>query len=237
MARLSRRYLVACIRVSTIVWLVAHYALTVAYVMPVNPVKIELQPVLNATIGAYFYQNWSFFAPNPLSSNYALLMRPLTQLDLDMIPKAGPPADGWYDLSSPVWSRFQENRLTAYDRVTRPQSNAIRQYLSGGPQLTPWAESCEKGDLASCAFYENQLTVARADAGRLLAKVGSAFCRDVACSSKKVTHVAFRARETMSVPWSQRNTAQPAVRDIELGIYPVNERAASTGLYLAPEAE
>jgi hypothetical protein len=72
-----RRWLSNVVRVAALIWLVTHFALTVTYVMPVNPIKLGLQPFLNATIGTYFPQNWSLFAPDPLTSDYAFLALPL----------------------------------------------------------------------------------------------------------------------------------------------------------------
>src|SRR5207302_9022584 len=56
------------IRLAALLWLVVHFGLTVAYVTPLNPLTVLLQPLLNATIGTYFSQGWGFFAPNPGAS-------------------------------------------------------------------------------------------------------------------------------------------------------------------------
>jgi uncharacterized protein DUF5819 len=227
------RWLGPLVRIAALAWFVVHFALTVLYVMPENPIRMGMAPVLNATIGTYFYQNWSFFAPNPISSDYALLARPLTEADENAQPAQGLPVDGWYDVSTPLWARFQQNRFSAYDRLTRPLSSAIRAYLTGGPELLPWLESCEKGDKASCVFYEDRLKKTRVEAGKTLSRIGSAVCNDLAHSGARITHVALRVRETLSVPWSERWTSKPVVRDVELGVYAVDRTVAPPGLYVA----
>lgn len=232
-----RRWLANSVRIGSLLWLVGHFALTVGYVMPVNPIKVSLQPLLYATIGTYFQQNWSLFAPNPLAADYAFLARPLSQIEMEAIPMKGLPTRGWYDLSAPLWAHFQKNRFSAYERLARPHGNALMIYLSGGLELLPWLETCLKGDPASCAFYEERLKVARSQAAELLAKVGSAFCKDLGESGRNYTHVALRVRERLSVPWSERYTGKRVVRDIELGVYPINRTVAGAGLYLAGKPE
>jgi hypothetical protein len=211
---------------------VVHFALTIAYVTPVNPLRIELQPLLEATIGTFFAQNWRLFAPEPLTSNFALLVRPLSEPDFQTSVSEGLPSDGWYDLSTPLWARFQGNRLLgAYDRVMRPASNGVITYLTGGPSLGVWLDACRKGEDPACDFYQSQLAKARVRAGQLLARIASAFCKDVGGVDHHFTHVALRVRQTSAVPWSQRFGGRPKVDDIELGVYPVDRRVVATGLY------
>ena len=46
----------------------------------------------------------------------------------------------------------------------------------------------------------------------------------------------MRVREKLSVPWSVRYTAQPQVREIDLGVYPVDKTVAGPRLYAAEGA-
>ena len=130
------------LRVVTLLWLAGHFLLTVAYVAPLNPVTLPLRPLLDGTIGTYFEQNWGMFAPNPRSGEAILLVHAFTDAQVAAIPDRGLPADGWYDLSTPLWDAFHQNRLSAYDRLGRPQSRAMLAYLNGGPELSLWQESC-----------------------------------------------------------------------------------------------
>lgn len=227
--QLTGRGLANVVRVGTLFWLTAHILLTLAYVMPMNPVKTPLKPLLDRTINTYFQQNWSLFAPNPVSSDTTLLARPLSRAEVAALRKQGLPKDGWYDLSMPLWTRFQQNRFSAYDRLVRPATNSIRSH--GGSDLGPWWDACRKGDKTACKYYEARLRDAREKSGRVLAKIGSAFCKDVARPGQEISHVALRVRETKSVPWSKRYTGKPVTEDRNLGVYPFDPNAVTTGMY------
>jgi hypothetical protein len=229
-------WLLTGVRVATLGWLVAHFALVVAYVMPINPVTITLQPMLRATIGTYFEQDWGMFAPNPRSADVVLLARLLSAAEVAALPTQGLPADGWHDLSTPLWAGFHQNRFSAYDRLTRPQPRAIIAYLNGGPEAALWREYCQRGDQAACGVFQEQMAVARADAARLLAKLGSAFSREVGRPGE-ASHVALRARQLLPVPWSERYTAPRRVEDAELGVYLIDWGITPPGLYRAERPE
>jgi hypothetical protein len=220
------------VRLLTLLWLVVHFALTVVYVMPLNPMNAAVQPLLDATVGTYFSQNWKLFSPEPLAQNYALLIRPLSD-EQAAASKNGLPSDGWFDVTTPFWVRFQHNRFSAYDRLTRPQVNALLNWLSGGSSLEPWQQSCQMGDTKACAYFEEQLRLVRAQEAEVLAKAASAFCKDVSEPCRGATHVALRAHEELGVAWSLRyNAAQSAAHDMELGVYPIDMNVASAGIYL-----
>lgn len=226
----ARYFLAMGLRVATLLWLAGHFLLTVAYVAPLNPVTAPLRPLLDGTIGTYFEQNWGMFAPNPRSGEAILLVHPLTAEQVAAIPARGLPTDGWYDLSTPLWDAFYQNRLSAYDRLARPQSRAMLAYLNGGPELGVWQESCQRGDAAACAYYDEQRTAARARAGALLARVASAALHDLGQDGDGATHVAVRARLLQAVPWSERHSATRESQDLEFGTYPLGRGVATSGV-------
>src|SRR5439155_3562215 len=225
------------LRIATLVWLLGHFALTVAYLMPPNPLKVSWRPLLEATIGTYLEQDWSLFAPSPRSSDQALLARPLTRAEVAEIPTRGLPTDGWYDLSTPLQAGFEDNRFSAYERLSRPQYRAVVSYLVGNPALAPWQQSCQRGDPASCAVYDERLRVARSAAATLLARIGSAFYQDVAPPGEDVSHVALRVREIRRVPWEERYAPRQVTQDVELGVYPIDPRVGAAGIYQRASAE
>jgi len=219
------------VRAGTVIWLATHFSLTVLYNLPLNPLKVQHLRLLNGTIGRYFPQNWSLFAPNPLATDDALLARCLSREETDARADGGElPTDGWYDLSTPYWRNHQRNRFSAYDRLIRPQTGAMRQYMTGGLPLAPYAESCQKGWTEACDFYKKGLARSRDVSGRMLGRIGSAFCRDTG-SSTAFAAVALRMRETPANPWSKRYETNRTSRDIELGVYPIDSRVATTHLY------
>ena len=142
------------------------------------------------------------------------------------------PSEGWYDLSTPLWEHFQQNRLTAYDRLARPQASGIRMFLNGGSQLAPWAEACRKGDDDACELFEERLTSARALARTFLVRIASAFCNDIVPHRADVTFVALRMRERTSVPWSLRYTGERTERLLDLGVHPIDRGVVAPGLYV-----
>jgi hypothetical protein len=224
------------LRLFTLLIFVTHFGLTLVYVAPINPIKIALQPILHNTIGHYFGQNWSFFAPNPISSNMSLMVRPLNRGEMTLAKNDVLPKDGWYDLTAPMWERFQHNRFSAYERLSRPQSNGLRMYLNGGPELTPWMEACKKGDADSCRYYEEQMVIYREKAVELLTRIASGFAQEVSDPRPDLAGVALRIRVQNVAPWSQRFTAIPEVRDTDLGVYPLVPNVAQSGLFRrAPE--
>jgi hypothetical protein len=221
------------IRLAALLWLVVHFALTAAFVAPLSPLTLSLQPLLNATIGTYFPQGWGFFAPNPGASVAVLLVRPLSDAELAAVAARGLPDDGWYDLSTPLWDAFHQNHFSAYDRLALPQFRAMLSYLTGSQQLDPFRDACERGDADACTQYDAAMAETRAKAARILVKVASAFCRETARSGPEIRYVALRARELRSVPWPDRYGGQPVTRDVDLGVYAVDDEAVPSGLFRA----
>ncbi len=226
-----RQHTSLVVRLATLAWLVAHFALTLAYVMPVNPITVGLQPMLGATIGTYFEQNWGMFAPNPRSGDLVLLARPLSDGEFGVLGSEGLPVDGWYDLSTGLWDAFHANRFSAYDRLTRPQTRAVLAYVYGGAELAGWREACDRGEAAACAELDVRGAAMRQHAEMLLTRLASAFAHDAGLASPAVTHLALRARELHPVPWSERYTGFRPTRDVDLGIYPRDDRVPAPGLY------
>jgi Family of unknown function (DUF5819) len=227
-----RRTATNAVRLLALCWFLLHFGLTAAYVLPPNPTSNGWQPLLEATIGTYYSQNWQLFAPDPLAQNYALYIRPLTDTQAADIVSHGLPKDGWFDMTNPSLVQFQQNRFAAYDRLARLQINAILNWLSGGSNLAAWQRSCAQGDSKACAVYQNQLKVVRVDEGKLLIRVASAFCKDAPQSCYGATQVALRAHEELGVPWSKRYTAaRPEAHDMDLGVYPIDWRMANAHIY------
>ncbi|HEY7060797.1 MAG TPA: DUF5819 family protein [Chloroflexota bacterium] len=217
------------VRVAALAWLVVHFTLTVAYVMPLNPVTAAMEPLLRATIGTYFPQGWAFFAPDPGWSVPVLLARPLSPAEAAALPARGLPADGWYDLSTPLWERFHANRLSAYARIAYPQLRATLTYGSGGDRALA-AEACPPGSAPPCEPADPRAEVARAHAAQLLARIASAFCNEV-LPDREVSHVALRVRERPIAPWAERYGEPPPAREVDLGIFPVDRAQTAGGFW------
>jgi hypothetical protein len=222
----------ASIRGAALLWFAVHFTLTAIYVMPLTPAKMSLQSVLNVTIGSFFSQNWSLFAPNPASDNDVLLVRCIGAEEEAAITAQGLPSDGWDDISTPLWQRLQQNRFTAYDRMARPQASLIRLHLQGPEDIEAWKTSCRNGSKEACKYVDERVKSLHDGVTKSLGKIGSAYCRE-AFPTQAFTKVALRARIIGAVPWSKRYTAKPQVSEIDLGVVPMDPNVALTGIYRA----
>src|SRR4051812_35764235 len=160
-------------------WLAGHFLLTTLYLLPPSPPRQAVRGLLDLTVGRHFEQNWSLFAPEPIGSNYALLVRGLDAAELAAVAREGLPSDRWYDLSTPLWEGFAQNRLTAYERMNGMLLRGVLAYLHDGHAESAWAESCRRGDPTSCALHDAELERLRLPATTQLVRFASAFYGDL----------------------------------------------------------
>src|SRR5260370_14637260 len=196
-------WVVSVVRIMTVLLLVAHFTLTVLYVFPINPAKDTLQPLIDATIGTYFQQNWMLFAPNPVSRDSELLVRPLSDNEYSVALIKGLPSDGWYDILSPLWAKNQSNRFSMYGRVATIALPAIQAYLTNRDDAQPIG---------------------------LMTELASAFCKDI--GQNNASYVALMIHRVLPRSWSERATSVPRViRSIFVGIYPIDPTVENAHLY------
>lgn len=88
------------------VTLLFHFVLTVLYVTPLNPIKLRVQDPLMDYMLPFFDQNWSFFAPAPLTDERGLLVRARVQR-----ADGSSYATDFYDITNPAINRVHNNRL------------------------------------------------------------------------------------------------------------------------------
>ncbi len=202
MVKFRRVYAIYALQLMALALFFLHFALTVIYVSPVNPLRDALEPLLNATIGAYFPQDWNLFAPVPRTADFALLVRPLNKNEFKALRTQGLPKDGWYNLSAPLWTQFQNNRFAAYNKLGRPADQAIAHYL-----IQPGQQSIQ-----------------------LMVKIASAFCNDT--GQDQASYVALMIYERQSKPWTDRETAkQRVVQTVLVGVYPIDNHVGKIHLY------
>jgi hypothetical protein len=202
------------VRAVAIACLAAYFALTLLFSLPLNPLKMQLEPLLYRTIGTYFPQNWSLFAPNPVSFNTKMLV----QCRSDSAPHVDAK---WYDLTTPLLERHQRNRFSAYERIARTQLNAVSRFLDGSPLMSQWTKACKDGSTEACDVLEQVNTELRKQSAVQIARIASSYCADVSRDAP-VTTVAVRAVRTEGRPWSKRDeTSATQARTFDLGTYPM----------------
>ena len=47
-----------------------HFVITLIYLMPLNPIKLRLAPLITGYMQPFFAQDWRFFAPEPISQRF-----------------------------------------------------------------------------------------------------------------------------------------------------------------------
>ncbi len=220
-----------CVRGWSLLWLIVHFALTVVFVSPANPIKMEYGSLAIATIGEFFPQNWNLFAPMPVNSTQLLLVRCLSDDELPRGEDGKLPIDHWQDVSRAHFAQAHQHRISAYERLVRPLQNALRGYLyGGGPELRDVSEACAKGDQEACKLRDETTKPRREAALGKLHRIGSAFCRE-RYPRRQLSSVAIRFRELASVPWSERRSGTPKSTDYEIGVFPIDNDVALPGLY------
>ena len=216
------------LQIGSILALGIHFFMTVLYVGPFNPIKVHLNGLLEKTTGTYFSQSWRIFAPLPVTTDDAVLLRCLTAQEA-VAPLL--PEQGWYDISTPLWIRFQQDRFSAWSRLSRPQTYAVRTYLTAGPDAVLWFNACQAGSQPACSVYASMLESARQASGELLTRIGSAACNDLG-RSHSTARVALRLRRTYPISWSRRSSATQRLReDLPVGVYDYRPAIGTPGIF------
>lgn len=216
------------VRIITALWLIVHFILTMLYVYPDNPIKGTLQPLLDATIGRYFAQSWVLFAPEPDNTDVVLLVRPLSREEYALVQAKGLPSDGWYDLSSPLWTKLQNSRFSAYGKLARAVSKPLYSYFEiiDDQKVLSASFKDTNGQQAVYTYHD----VPQGYQEQLMVRAASIFCKDIGRTSAR--YVALMARQIFSKPWSQRTTSVPqVVKTTLLGVYPVDRSVENAHIY------
>ncbi len=196
----ARPWLAHALRLGSLAWLVFHFTLTGLYVLPPSPLSTAAAPVLGAYVDRYFPQNWNLFAPNPLSQNLSLLVRPLTAAEAASVAARGLPESGWYDLTRPLWEQHQ-NPFSYAEMLGHFHIVTLQAYLYGDP-------------------------AARARALVELRRLASGFVNARAPSPYAYVSVALKIRQEMDLPWPPPARARRPVRYTAVGVYPTDPTMA-----------
>ncbi|GEM_PF-780092 len=100
--------------------LIVHFGFTMAYLTPLNPIKLRVYDSIIAYMHPFFVQNWHLFAPDPVKDT-----RVLTVACRLRNPDGSTSVTAWADISTPLRQARYRNRFTPADRLDRPQSSAV----------------------------------------------------------------------------------------------------------------
>jgi hypothetical protein len=185
---------------------------------------------LMTSIGVFFPQEWNFFAPDPITFNFFILIKPLhTKKDFEDALKGRVSGDRWYNITSPCWDAFHSNRFSAYDRLARTQINSILPLLNGDKSSAPWREACKNGDKDACKVAADNAKEIAKKSERQLKFIASSVCKDMGFSGD--AGVILRVRRTDSLPWPERYIGKAKSVDADLGVFPIDLTVESSGLY------
>jgi uncharacterized protein DUF5819 len=213
-----REWLVNGLRVALLAALIVHFALTGVYVLYANPLRRALAPVLNAYTDKYFTQGWDLFAPNPLSANLSLMVRPLTPAETAAVARLGVPKSGWYDLSRPVWEHRQRMPFSYDEALGHFHVVMMQDYLDGDPAIFPSLYACREEDTAACADAKAWQTSARGRATLYLWRLGAAFV-NAHFAPSAYNALALKIHEEFATRWPDRGSGGRETRDVMLGVF------------------
>lgn len=211
--------------------LLLHLALTVAYVLPLTPARMQYDRVVVPLVESYADQRWSLFAPNPLTSNESLLVKCIPRPEFERVHQPSDlGSDGWEDITTPLVHAHQRNRFTPYDRASRPQGARLREFFTGSSDLMTWHHACAKGAKDACRFEAEAMRVYRADAAAVLTAIASSYCFEAGRTDTYA--VALRLRDVPTRPWSMRHDPSPIEgSDFDIGAFPAYRNIAPSRLF------
>jgi hypothetical protein len=189
------------------VLLAAHFGATLIHLMPMNPIKMRLQPAVDRYIEPYFSQRWELFAPDPVLDTREVLVACRVKQ-----PSGADQETAWSNVTTPLRQLKYHYRLTPADRLERVQSGAL--HVAFPPDDAVLAKIRKQHDVNE----EYRKTIATFDeakkrdfelGSRLLGRVASAEC-DRTFGFGLTTAVRVRMLVLRSPPFSKRTLPNDA---------------------------
>jgi hypothetical protein len=182
--------------------LVVHFTFTLAFLTPINPVKLRVLPLINSYMVPLFEQRWELFAPDPLVDTRFLLVSCRLKR-----PDGGIEERPYSNMTTAYRELKHRYRLTPADRLERAQFAPIHMMMGEQDALAkrllahPDNDSPEF-ERARQAVEDNRNERGRAGV-RLLDRVASAEC-DRLYGRGRATEVRVRMAIVKSPPFSKR---------------------------------
>ncbi|WP_437841981.1 DUF5819 family protein [Sorangium sp. So ce1153] len=166
-----------------------HFAMTLAYLTPQNPLKLRFARLIDGYMSPLLQQNWHLFAPDPINDTRVLMVACRLRQ-----PDGGTLETGWTDITTPYWEAHLKNRLGPATRIARSVTGAARLTYSADPTSLQIAKKLDErraraqaGGGGSEASEEQVADMLRKDVKKeqdegfqlgssVLARAGSAHC-------------------------------------------------------------
>lgn len=202
--------------------LVIHFAFTIMYLTPPNPVRLRTQSVVEGYMEPFFGQGWTLFAPGVRSISTQLLVS--CRLEDEQGTTRETP---WANISAPYLELMRRYRFTPAERIYRAQMTPVYLISSAEDSLASkiierteqgtesdseedsQTDSLQSSDTTSeleqaAAIIEMLQEEDRALGEVMLARVASAEC-DRLYGVSRTTHVRSRIVIIQPPPFSKRH--------------------------------
>jgi hypothetical protein len=184
--------------------LTVHFVFTLAFLTPVNPVKVSVLGVVDRYMQPFFHQRWTLFAPDVEAKTRHLFVACRGE-DAAGVSREEP----WVNITSPLLDLKQRYRLTPADRLERAQVAGLSQLTAGDDELTTrLLEKPEDTEAyrRAVAAAERQRQLRKQQGRRLLGRVASAACTSL-YPGLRSREVRIRMATIKAPPFSQRMNA------------------------------
>lgn len=202
-----------------------HFAITLAFLTPLNPVKLSVLGWVDGYMRPFFSQRWTLFAPDVEARTRHVYVS-CRGADASGAPREEP----WVNITVPLLELKQKYRLTPADRLERAQLVGLGQLTAADDEYTVRLLSKpddSDGYRRAVAEAERSRTARKRLGARLLTRVASSACQTL-YPGLRVREVRARMATIVAPPFSQRMT-EDAPGDttwMELPWQPVEEVAA-----------
>ena len=188
--------------------LLFHFSATLVHIMPLNPVKMRLTPIVDRYMNPAFSQRWELFAPDPIIDTRELLVSCRVQS-----PSGAVEETAWSNMTAPLRRLKSRYRLTPADRLERVQTSALHlAFAPDDPTLVKMKKQRDPGDAYRkiIATFDNAKKKQYELANRLLARIASAECDRLYGDRGATLAVRVRMLVIEPPPFSQRTLPDDA---------------------------
>jgi hypothetical protein len=151
-----------------------HCAMTLVYLMPLNPIVLRVAPLVERYMVPWFTQDWHLFAPDPINETRTLQISCRLQQVNGMTVETT-----WADVSTPLWDAQTSQRFSAAASLSRLQAQTVQFYLDRSEILAAldrhrMVENSAVNQLADA--IRTAESGHRTLATRVLARLGAVYC-------------------------------------------------------------